>query len=219
MRIRKLQKAACSGFTMLELMISLGLFSVVLGLGATIGGSAQDAYTQSSGATQLESKVRTTLDRIVEELEHGALDTMIPTLDVGAADSNLIAIQQVSDIVAGVPVMSNFMVVAFTPETTDPGDGIDNDGDGLIDEGQVVLMRDVGLANATTVTLCKGVARFLEGETAGAGDENGNGATNEAGLLFQRDGDLLTISLTLVGAQEGRGIDTRTSSVSVMLRN
>ncbi len=219
MQIHENKKSSRAGFTVLELAISLGLFAVVLGLGATVGGSAQDAYSQTSSAAQLESQVKATLDRVVSELEHGSLATMIPPLDPGAADADVLAIQPVTDIVAGAAVLGSFMTIGFRDDPNDVIDGLDNDGDGLIDEGHLAFIRDIGTANATNVILCKNVARFLEGETAGAGDENGNGVTDETGLLFQRDGDLLTISLTLQGVQGNGGIDTRTSSVSVMMRN
>jgi hypothetical protein len=101
----------------------------------------------------------------------------------------------------------------------DANDGLDNDGDGLIDEGRVVLIRDSGGADEQTVVLCSDVREYLEGESADGTDQNGNGLIDERGLCFELAAGRLTIRLTLeVLDAEGRHA-TRTVETTVHLRN
>jgi hypothetical protein len=118
-------------------------------------------------------------------------------------------------------------VVVYEPTATigfeyDPGevdDGVDNNGNGLIDEGQVVLTRGVGTGNAVRSVLVDGVAELLEGEVLNADDDNGNLMDDETGFCLQRIGSVLTIRLTLEDKAEDGTVTRRTMETSIRMRN
>jgi hypothetical protein len=58
------------------------------------------------------------------------------------------------------PVIS----VGLEDDINDPNDGMDNDGDGCIDEATVVWCRDVGGPNETSEIWVENVRRFMDGE-------------------------------------------------------
>ena len=98
-------------------------------------------------------------------------------------------------------------------------DGIDNDGDGLIDEGSVVLVKDWGGPEEKTVVLCHDVSEYAAGETFDGTDENGNGLIDERGLCFDmRDGNLYFL-LTVERLDQDGHLLTRSFRSSVWLRN
>jgi hypothetical protein len=99
---------------------------------------------------------------------------------------------------------------AFSPLTTTrigfelgrgevDGNGLDDDGDGLVDEGALVLIRDFGGADEQRVVLLEGIASFLEGEVFNAADDNGNGLQDERGVSFERVGNSLVLRMTVCG--------------------
>jgi hypothetical protein len=221
MRLHRTQLAthSRSGLTLIELALSMGLFGLVMGLGAMVSNSARSAYESTSTSSITEAQVKVALDRIAREIEMGALGTLDPALDGVVTDTSRMSMMQVVDIVNGAIVLGDVLTIGYSIDPRDPVDGVDNDGDGLIDEGHLIMIRDDGGANPQTVTLCRNVRRFLEGEESGAGDENGNGLTNEAGFLIEREGDLLTLQLTVERPSTSGNTQVRTSTTSVLLRN
>ncbi len=208
-----------SGFTLLEMTISLGLIGLVVSLGAMVADSSSGAFATASSSAQLEAKVTTALNRVAVELEMASSDSLQPQLTGLVTDTDQISMQQVAGLVEGEVVLGEVLTIAYRQDPADPADGVDNDGDGVVDEGRLVIIRDDGGPNEQTVTICRNVRRFLEGEEPGGGDNNGNGLVDESGLLIQRDGDLITVQLTLVDSWANGQITTRTSTTSVRLRN
>jgi hypothetical protein len=96
---------------------------------------------------------------------------------------------------------------------------VDNDGDGAVDEGMVVLLLDAGLPTQETLVLARGVARYLDGEEANGVDDNGNGYVDEKGFLIEVHEQALRLHLTLVRTgREGQLIE-RTARAVVAMRN
>jgi hypothetical protein len=207
------------GMTVVELSLSLGLLSMIVGLAAMVGDSGRSVFVQTSTTSEVEARVKTTLDRVAAELEMATLSSLDPQLDGVLNDTDSLLLQQVVDIDAGAVVLGELLQVSFEQDPSDAADGLDNDGDGLVDEGCVVMVRDVGGLGEISVTLCTDVRRYLEGESAGGGDDNGNGLTDERGFVIERDGDLLTLRLSLESVRYDGRVTTRTGSTSVLLRN
>jgi prepilin-type N-terminal cleavage/methylation domain-containing protein len=208
-----------SGFTLIELAVSLALFGVIMSITAIVTSTARGAFLETRSGSSTEAKLSIALDRIAVELLTVSRETLIPELTGMINDTSDLSLQQVVGVQNGVAIFGNITTFRFE---TDPGeviDGVDNDGDGLVDEGRVVMIRDVGLASEVQTTLCRNVRRHLEGEFAGGGDENANGLTDELGFLIQRVGDVLTLQLTVEQiTPEGREL-IRTAETSVRLRN
>lgn len=200
-------------------MISVGLVGLVVSLGTLVSGTARGAFMTTSSTGRLEARVKAATDRIVQEFASAAAGTLEPQLDGFVADSDQISMQQVIAIVDGAAVLGDVLTLEYRQDPADPEDGEDNDGDGLIDEGRLVMTRDNGGGNVQSVTICSGVRRYLQGETGADGDENNNGLTNESGFLIQREGNLITLQLTLVEAWGEGQLTERTSTTSVILKN
>ena len=127
--------------------------------------------------------------------------------------------QVVTGYTGTTPDLSSTRQIVAEAEAGDAPDGIDNDGDGLIDERALVFIRDVGLATQRRIVLCKGVLEYLEGETFNGADDNLNGLEDEPGFHLERNGDVITIRLS-VGKQGPGGVTlVRTAELDVRLRN
>src|SRR5689334_21856122 len=86
-------------------------------------------------------------------------------------------------------------------------------------DGQVVLIRDLGLKSSTTTVLASHVAALLEGETANGKDDNGNGLVDEPGLSFVLSGDQLTIRMSFADQDADAQAFWVTAQTQVRLRN
>lgn len=210
---------ARSGFSLLELTIAVAILSVMMWLAGTVTDRSKKAFRESSLQQRADNEARRTVDRIATELSYAVTATLNPN-PANAGGTDTIVFRQVVDLVGGIPVQGNQIRIRIEAE---PGevwnDGIDNDGDESIDEMRVTLTRDVGLATETTVVLCNGVSRLLEGELPAAADENGNGLVNESGLWISRAAEVLTIRLSVQERSRGDRGAVGTVETSVRLRD
>ena len=206
-----------TGFTLIELLIAL-----VLAVGA-IGTSVLIVTTTLSRAFQSESSVAALDVRAWRALEtiNDRLETANATdLPLMALPQTEIDYRRIEDFVAGSPVYAPWEKIVFRYSPSDPDDGVDNDGNGLIDEGRVVWVQNVGLPNERTTLLTNWVSEELEGEIPGNNlDDNGNGVIDERGLCFVREGDSVTVMFTLQRTVGEGTMITRTVQRTISLRN
>lgn len=105
------------------------------------------------------------------------------------------------------------------PEGEVCDNGLDDNGNGLIDERRVLLVPDTATP-AELVSLGSQVRELAEGELPNGLDDNGNGIADEAGLWFRHDGSgTLTVSLSLERLDGRGGSIVRTLTTSVRMRN
>jgi hypothetical protein len=98
-------------------------------------------------------------------------------------------------------------------------DGVDNNGNGLVDERKLLMTREPEGGEPLTSALAHGVRELAEGETANGLDDNGNGLKDEAGLSFERKNGRLIVRLSLE-QRDGEGhLLVRSLQTSVRLRN
>ena len=207
------------GFTLLELVIAAALLSLVLGTMGLVQVRARDVSRVSMERDQVESLCRRTLDRVAEELEGVGHSLIFPDPSSNLGSSSL-TYQHPTGV-------SNLGVVSWdTPSSLvlqlEPGEidnGLDDDGDGLVDERRLVLTKNVGTPNAVSTVLCTGIAELAEGEEPNGLDDNGNGVIDEAGFNVRKVGDLLTIRLTVEGASSKDGIIATSLQTSIVLHN
>ncbi|MEE8469357.1 MAG: hypothetical protein V3T22_12930, partial [Planctomycetota bacterium] len=132
-----------TGFTIVELALAMGVLGLALGLAGMITRTGSSAYRSAEAGRQLEQNLHRALDRVITELEATGSDFLHPIPTEGLAH-NWIEYQhpilQGSDVLPG-PTSR----LALEYETGEINDGIDNNGNGLVDEGVLVLVRDVGL--------------------------------------------------------------------------
>ncbi|HVS17163.1 MAG TPA: prepilin-type N-terminal cleavage/methylation domain-containing protein [Planctomycetota bacterium] len=207
-----------SGFTLYEVVITVGLLAVVVAATGMVSQSTNDLANFSGEKSRTETRARRALDRVVEELAMAGRGMLTP--DPAAPGwSDDVDFQCVTGTALGAPIWGTLTTLRWERDPNELDDGQDNDGDGLVDEGRLVLVRNVGGANEQTIVLCTGVAEFAEGETGAVGDENGNGLEDERGFSLQRDGELLTVRLTLQEQVEPGQVITTSVRTSIRLRN
>ena len=216
MKLSRKFRAANRGFTLLELAITMGIAGLLLSSLASVLDSSKSTYGRGSAMAQVQNEARRTLDRVAAELENGGFGTLLPN-PVGVAIDDLVFQTATGiDAATGALLFANSSRLRFVYETGEMNNGLDDDGDGLIDEGYLVLTRNYMLANEVRVVLAHDVAELLEGESANGGDDNGNGFADERGFCMTRSGDLLTVRLTL--ARPVSGGDPAMASVETALR-
>ena len=207
------------GFTAIELILSLSLASVVTASTVLATQRALGAYRSAQSTTHLDRDLRTAMDRIRWELMASGESVLFPTDFEDEYGTDDLTFQQVVSIQDGQATWGPTQRLVFEDEGGEPFDGVDNDGDGLVDEGVLAHYRNVGQANELRVVLVTGVTRFAEGELENDLDDDGNGRTDEAGFNLQRSGDVISVLLCLGRARSGGEPVTRTMTASVRLRN
>jgi hypothetical protein len=204
-----------AGYTMLELAIVALLIAMMLGSLALFGGRSSDAMSASAAQSDLDANLRRTVMRITEEL----LPSGFGVITVDAGDGDTIAFRKSDGVASGAIRWTTDQRLAFVHEPGELDDGLDNDGDGLVDEGVVVLTRNVGQTDEQSVVLCRGVRELGPGEAANGVDDDGDGLVDEHGLVLQQVGAALRVSLTLERLDgEGRVL-TRTLETTIQPRN
>ncbi len=209
-----------AGLTVVEVVIAMTVLALVLAMVGLATLSGQEAYKTGVNAAHLENMTRRTLDRIADELMEAGQGS-IGMQALQPLGSAALTYRTNEGYAAGNNVWSTDTTIQFQYAPGEVDDGVDNDGNGLIDDGVVVLIRDSGGPDQQTVVLTRWVAEFLQGETPNGADDNGNGLQDEQGLSFEYDPGqrTLTIRLTLQRPDAEGRIATRTMQTSVRVRN
>jgi type II secretory pathway pseudopilin PulG len=227
-RLANHRRSPRAAFTLLEAAIAVVLTGLLMSSAILFAKGGQGAFRATQNATDVEARVRRALDRMVMELlSAGNLEPIAPLMGSSTVVYSLVkpwdwnkldASDGAGDGVAGLtPLWGLRNSLTFEQEPGESNDGVDEDGDGLVDEGCVVLTIDL-LGNPRRVVLCSGVGELGEGETANGADDNGNGIIDEGGFNVFQDGDVLYLRLSLEEPGEDGSI-VRTLETSVRLRN
>ena len=207
-----------SGFTLVELTLAAGLFAVLFGSAALAVREGMSAYKATRINSNVETRVRRAIDRVASELTSTGLGTLLPD-PAGQFGASDFVFQRAIGTNGDDIVWGSQIRIAFEYETGEADDGIDNNDNGLVDEGVLVMTLDDGGGNEQRIVLVHGVAEFLEGETADGTDENGNGIIDESGFNVHRVGDTLVLRLSAAEVSPQAGVITRTLGTSIRLRN
>jgi hypothetical protein len=174
-----------------------------------------------AGVTQasVEAGARRALDRLSRELTSaraGSLESLPASpLWQDGIDFDRVRSMRAAD--GRITWSSNRVEFRHEPEEAD--DGLDNDGDGLVDEGLLVLVQDAGGPEEHETVLAHGVREYLEGELPNGLDDNGNGLIDERGATFERVGGDLCLHLTLEARDREGRLVTRTLVTTAWSRN
>ena len=217
-RANRSPRACRCGYSLIELSIAMVLFAIVLGSLAMVSRTSDRMFRTGTVISHLESQVKIATDRFVRELRIAGVDTIDPDPAPGVGGSDIRYVQA---------VVGEFGEVEWTPirrlfleyESGEVNDGIDNNGNGLVDEGRVVLVDDFGGANERRLVLTRWVSEFLEGEIENGVDDNGNGLVDERGFTVERVGESFVVRLTLQRMVNGGRLQTRTGRTSTKPRN
>jgi hypothetical protein len=204
---------------MVEATIATTVLGLVLGAIGLTALRGKENFRQGVTVTMIEARAERLLERIADELRYAGRATL-PVLPAPPAGSSALEFRACTGYDGNATLWTTRTSIARVADPRDPADGIDNDFDGVVDEGQVVLTRNVGDADEIAVVLGGGVRSLLAGEDANVLDDNGNGLVDEPGLSFVLQGDsTLTIRLSLE-ARDPRGQPiVRTAQTTVSMRN
>ena len=212
-----------SGFTLSEMAIAATIFSFVIGAPALLFLSVNRSYRNESFSSEMDRQARTILDAVSQQLKLSETGSFTPPVTANLIAPNSITsldFAQVTGYVGGAAVFGNRERIEFQYTAADPDDGLDNDSDGLIDEGRVVRIENVGLPNQRTRVLGQWVRESLEGEIPNNFiDDNANGLVDEGGFALDVDGNRVNVWLTLERRMSDGTLVTHTARKTIALRN
>ena len=206
------------GFTLIELLVSVTILGVMLYSLSLVVTQGRGAYRTADARANLESELRRAIDRVTSEMVGIGAGSFFPDPS-GDYGTDTLSFRKATGVTGDVIDWGPLSQLSFEYAEAEVDDGVDNNGNGLVDEGVVVLTVNVGDAEEASAVLCRNVSELLEGEVLNLADDNGNGTFDERGFSIQQTGQLLEIRLTLLALDgDGRPL-SRTISTSMRLRN
>lgn len=211
-------KRDAAGFTLLELTLALTLIGVIAGSIGLVMKTCSRALRAGASGAALDSNLRRSMDFVCDRLRAASTSTLVP-LTESPFSTTQIDFQRAVGGVGPSVVWGNPERILFEYSPGETDDGVDNDANGLIDEGRVVWIQNAGSANETRATLCNWVREYFEGEEDTGVDDNGNGRIDERGFSIDIEGNRAHVRLSLERMDsEGRSI-VRTLERTVTFRN
>jgi hypothetical protein len=207
------------GFTVIEMMIAVMALAVMLSVLGVVSMTGRSAYEQTSVLNELDARGARAVVRVADELATISGSQMLPS-PAGNTGTQRLDFVQAFGVAAGAPVWGPPTRIAAEYETGEVDDGLDNDGDGLVDERMLVLTRDLGSGSEKRVVLANGLAEWGQGEVPNNGvDDNANGVVDEQGFNLHQVGDVISIRMWLQKVGSDNQLVTREIQNTVRLRN
>lgn len=206
-----------AGFSLVEMLISVTIAAILATSATMVAAESYVAFKTANVNSSLEGNLRRSMDRVVRELMSTGIDSIFPAVNADPQDD--VVFSEIIDVTEGVVTWGNPKRLAFEYEAGELDDGVDNNGNGLVDEGILVFVLNDGQPNERRVVLCHGVSELLEGEEENGDDDNGNDLDDEPGFCVLQEGNVLTIRLTLEQASDQVDRIQRTLITSIRLRN
>lgn len=212
-------RAALHGFTAIEILIATALLTLMFSSMALVSKTSQRAFVHNTAAGAVELRAGAALRTITTELEQAASSHLYPDPVAGVGASEVFY-REATGFNGNDVIYSDERSLRYELDPGETNDGTDEDGDGLIDEGQIVLVVRVGLATESQRVITRGVAEFAEGELPNGVDDNGDGLVDEPGFVLERRNGAIDVRLTLAQAVTGwNEVVVRTARTSVIVRN
>ncbi len=208
-----LHASARQGFTLVESLIAVTFLAVMFLAVAQVSSRASDAFDEGSAEHTLSTGTHRALERISRALDF-ADDSMVAGVPAWPAEIDAVVFQTPVSFAGGVAQWQT-VDLFLELDAGELDDGVDNDGDGLVDERRLVLVEAQGQPDERRIVLANGVAELLEGELANGMDDNGNGLVDEAGLSFSSEGNVIFVRLTCQRRDEGGRLLQTTAETAV----
>jgi len=207
------------GFTLVEAAVAVALMGSALGAILYVLDSTSRAFQTGSLLARMDAEADLALQRACDALR-GADPAWLTPPDPAGSEQQLDFQSTVGLQDDGTPIPGVVQRLAFEYDDLEADDGIDNDGDGLVDEGRLVYVVDVGGANQRRV-LARDVAEAPPGEVLGNGlDDDDNDVADDRGFSFVLTDSTLTLRLTLERVDHAtNGTLVQTYERTVALRN
>ena len=208
------------GTTLLETVIASTLLVLFGGTALLVTNSANRSFRTEVVSSELESAARRALADVTEYLRTADANAVTPPGMTSPVSTSVVNYRRGLGFVGGAVQWGDPERITFEYDPGDPDDGVDNDGDGLIDEGRLVHIVNPNLPGEQRVVLCNWVSESLQGELPGnLIDDNGNQLEDEAGFCVVFDGMRATVRLTLARRDKFGYLIDHTFQQSIALRN
>ncbi len=220
MSLRRRQQAGRrAGFTMVELTISALILSMMMGFLLVVQTTGQSAADEAGLQDEADARLTQTLERVANDLRTVIDSSIWEDLEGAPAGSDTITFQPLASLDGGVATPGPVVRFAVELEDAELSNDVDDDGDGLVDEGALYVVTDVGGAGEKRAIICKGLLEYYTDEVPNLADDNGNGLVDEPGFHVERDGDRLTVRLAIEVARSDGARVQRSGEISIRIRN
>jgi hypothetical protein len=194
------------GMTMIETTAALaicGLTLLHLSESLTRSGSAL-TVSQRRAALMLESQ--RALDEAAGRLKDAVAASLLPD-PIGNLGSDDLRFSRLAGFVDGAPVWGNQERLFLRLCAEELLDGEDQDGDGLIDEHELILVRSLPGGLQRERVLASEMPPLGAGEAANGADDDGDGLIDEPSFVVQRNGEVLSVSLSIWMPVQEQGLE------------
>lgn len=208
MAVRTLNRSRSrrAGMTLIETTAALvisGLTMLYLSESLTRSGGAL-TVSQRRAALLLESQ--RALDEAAVKLKDAVAASLIPD-PIGNLGSDDLRFSRLADFVAGAPVWGAQERLLLRLCAEELLDGEDQDGDGLIDEHELVLVRNLGGGLQQQRVLASQMPPLGAGEAPNGLDDDGDGLIDEPSFVVRRQGEVLSVSLSVWIPVQEQGLE------------
>lgn len=216
-------QAARQGMTLVEMMIAVTVFAVLMGGVMRSMQSATGLMESTSAVLEVDRKARRFGQELRGAFENAGGATLAPQLPIpGLGDPTPfltdVRFQTVRGWSAGSLVLGPVERIFARIEPTETNNGLDDDGDGLIDELELVHIPDEASGSSVALVLARGVLERVPGEEPNGVDDNGNGLVDEPGFSITQSGDRVTVRWA-IGIVDDHGTTlTRESTFQIDLQ-
>jgi hypothetical protein len=208
-----------AGHSLVEMLLATTLLTFLVGGAASLLGTSAGLFEEASAISTHDQATSRAMQRVVRLLVDAGVSTLQPaelTTEMGASS---LVFRASTGFAEGELQWGELQRLALEEDPRDPANGVDDDGDGVVDERRLTWTRDVGGMSERSVTLCADVAVLFEGEEDNGVDDNGNGVVDEAGFGARLDGRRLWIGLTRASSSSRGNALFHTEAVTLRLRN
>jgi hypothetical protein len=208
------------GSTLIEVAVASSLLVVVGSTAILAARSTNQAYRTETAIAELERVGRQAMAEVEAGLRAADAGAVTPAAVQSPFSSSSVEFARCTGFAGGAIQFGPPERLVFEQDPLDPDDGVDDDGDGTIDEGRLVWIENPGTAGEVRRVLAPWVAESAAREEQGNGvDDNGNGLIDEGGFSVVFEGSLATVRLTLVRRDQAGFLAEHEMTRTVGLRN
>jgi prepilin-type N-terminal cleavage/methylation domain-containing protein len=212
-------RSARRGFTFIEIAISLAVLAMLMGAVGMVQMRGQKATSAIRTQSDLERRANRALLMATRELTGLGVHTLAPDPTTSLGTDTITFQRPESVTAAGVVIWQPSTMLALLMDEGEADNGVDDDGDGLVDERRLSITRNMGTPQQKTTVLCHGVCAWMDGEIPNGLDDNGNGVVDERGFSLKRTGDLLNVRLALEATADAGERVIFTSTTALVIHN
>ncbi|MEM8710826.1 MAG: hypothetical protein AAGG01_07735 [Planctomycetota bacterium] len=204
--------------TLIESLIAITVTAILFGGVLQSMRAATGLMESTTAELEMDRKLRHLGQQIRSRLQNARGTTITPAIPLAGGPGNTpfessLTFQSVEGWDAGMIVLGPEQQLFVRTERSEVDNGVDDDGDGLIDELQLVHVPDV--ASGVEIVLSSGIVEFLGGETEDGTDENGNGLIDEPGFSVSNENGRLVVRFAIAGQAQDGTVVLRASEIGV----